>query len=428
MKHYDQIREYVDSLTIIDTHEHLHGREECCAAQAQHWDILNEYLQHYFVRDLISAGMKPSDLDTIRDTKRPILERFLLAEPYWESARYTGYGRALDIAAKDIYGYDRIDRNTIEPLNKAFMVGYGKGQYEKILKEKSKIAISILDWDLNCDQRYFRSVFRLSPFIMPQNIEQLDYAKIFIKRSICCFDDILEACEAAIDDALSKGAIAFKTGMAYERSLAVGRPTYNEAETCFNEFFKVMYLPNWDEKRIFPSKAYQDYMIHFILRQLSKRGVVAQIHTGIQEGNGNYIANSNPMHLSNLFIEYPDIKFDIFHMGYPYQQELSALAKLFPNVFIDMCWGHIISPTAAVNALIEWLDAVPANKISAFGGDYSLVDGVYGHSVMARRNVSMSLATKVEQNVFGVDDAKRIAKMLFWDNPVNLFGLTDISA
>ena len=36
--------------------------------------------------------------------------------------------------------------------------------------------------------------------------------------------------------------------------------------------------------------------------------------------------------------------FDIFHIGYPYQQTLSALAKNFANVYIDMCWAHIISP------------------------------------------------------------------------------------
>lgn len=32
-----------------------------------------------------------------------------------------------------------------------------------------------------------------------------------------------------------------------------------------------------------------------------------------------------------------------------------------------------------VNALLEWFDTVPLNKISAFGGDYLSVDGVYGH-------------------------------------------------
>jgi predicted TIM-barrel fold metal-dependent hydrolase len=135
------------------------------------------------------------------------------------------------------------------------------------------------------------------------------------------------------------------------------------------------------------------------------------------------IAHSDPSLLSNLFLEYPNVRFDVFHMGYPYHQVLSAVAKMFPNVYIDMCWAHIISPQASVDALVEWLDAVPANKISAFGGDYALVDGVYGHQAMARDNVSRSLAIKVEQGVFDVERACEIARWLFVDNPIRIFQL-----
>ena len=61
--------------------------------------------------------------------------------------------------------------------------------------------------------------------------------------------------------------------------------------------------------------------------------------------------------------------------------------------------------------LREFLDAVPANKISAFGGDYCFVDGVAGHLEIARRNVARALAEKVKIDifersyyVFGIDD------------------------
>jgi len=127
--------------------------------------------------------------------------------------------------------------------------------------------------------------------------------------------------------------------------------------------------------------------------------------------------------LSNLFLEYPNVDFDIFHIGYPYQQVLSVLAKTFPNVYIDMCWAHIISPTASINALIEWIDSVSINKISAFGGDYCFIDGVYGHRYLARINVSKSLARKVEDGVFDIEKAKEISMMLFYNNPFKIFKL-----
>jgi len=148
-----------------------------------------------------------------------------------------------------------------------------------------------------------------------------------------------------------------------------------------------------------------------------------QIHTGLQEGNGNILSNSNPELLSNLFLQYPDVTFDIFHISYPYQNELTVLAKNYPNVFIDMCWAHIVSPNASIAGLLEWIDTVPLNKISAFGGDYLFIDGVYGHQYMARVNVAKALSIKVKEGLFNIDKAKEISRMFFYDNPVKIFRL-----
>jgi len=73
--------------------------------------------------------------------------------------------------------------------------------------------------------------------------------------------------------------------------------------------------------------------------------------------------------------------------------------------------------------LVEWLDAVPANKISAFGGDYCFVEGVYGHQYLARRNVATSLAQKVGDGSLDMETALKISDWLFVENPKRLFGL-----
>jgi len=86
-----------------------------------------------------------------------------------------------------------------------------------------------------------------------------------------------------------------------------------------------------------------------------------------------------------------------------------------------MCWAHIISPAACITTLNEWLDSVPVGKIIAFGGDYSLVDGVYAHQLMARENVSKVLAQKVEDGIFALEDAKWMAKRMFYENPKGLY-------
>ena len=195
------------------------------------------------------------------------------------------------------------------------------------------------------------------------------------------------------------------------------------AEEQFNQIFKTRHIPDWHVQHAVTGKEFQDYMFHFILGIANKKNLKIQIHTGIQEGSGNILSNSDPKLLTNLFLEYPDVTFDIFHMSYPFQNELTVLAKNFQNVYIDMCWAHLVSPNASVNALLEWFDTVPLNKISAFGGDYRFVDGVYGHLKLAQADVARALAIKINEGLFDMDEAKNIARMLFYDNPKNIFKL-----
>lgn len=425
-KYYEEILEYVNSLTIIDSHEHLPGREEL---REQDTDILKEYLRHYFDRDLVSAGLKPSEIQIARDPHRPLTERWKMVEPYWNLARNTGYGRSLDLSVKAVYGADRIDGSTIEGLNEEFQKtlacntadGKAPGHYRKVLKDLCKIEYSVLDSDLNCDPEFFRSAYRLDKFIFPFTWWDIEGVEEEAGIPVTCLDEWLEACEILMDRAFEKGAVVLKCALAYERSLLFERVTKNEAEECFNRLFQNKGIADWDYRMLYTTKAFQDYMMHYILRLANRRGVTFQFHTGLQEGNGNQISHSDPSLMSNLFLEYPNVTFDLFHIGYPYQHVMSALGKMFPNVYLDMCWAHIISPAACVNCLDEWLDSVPVNKIIAFGGDYCLVDGVYGHQALARMDVSRTLARKVEEGIFGVEEAKWMAKRMFYENPKAIY-------
>lgn len=148
-----------------------------------------------------------------------------------------------------------------------------------------------------------------------------------------------------------------------------------------------------------------------------------QVHTGLQEGNGNILANSNPLHLVNLFLEYPEQKFDLFHAGYPWQSEMATLGKNFANVFVDMCWLHVISPWVARQTLHEWIETVPSNKIFGFGGDYIFVEGAYAHAQMARADVAQVLTEKVETRYLTEDEAIGLARKILRENAKKFFGL-----
>jgi predicted TIM-barrel fold metal-dependent hydrolase len=170
-------------------------------------------------------------------------------------------------------------------------------------------------------------------------------------------------------------------------------------------------------------KPFQDYVMHRIIRLARKYSLPMQFHTGLQAGDGNYIQNSNPALLVNLFLEYRDVTFIIFHGGYPYGGEFGSLAKNFRNVFIDLCWLYIISPSYSERYLHEWIETVPANKIMAFGGDFENVENIFGHSLMARDVVAKVLIDKVRTGYLTEEEALYIAHRILYQNAIDVFKL-----
>jgi predicted TIM-barrel fold metal-dependent hydrolase len=218
---------------------------------------------------------------------------------------------------------------------------------------------------------------------------------------------------------LADGAVGIKIGMAYRRIIRFEKVARADAERLFNRIATHLGEGlSWEEAR-----PLQDYIIHEIIRAAIERNLPIQIHTGLQEGNENILSNSNPMHLVNLFIEYREAKFDLFHGGYPYTGEALALAKNFPNVYLDLCWLHIISPAAGARMLHEAIETVPANKIFAFGGDFIIPEGAYGHSVIARKVVTDVLTEKVMDGYLTEDEALRLARLILRENPATLYRL-----
>jgi len=135
------------------------------------------------------------------------------------------------------------------------------------------------------------------------------------------------------------------------------------------------------------------------------------------------IDNSNPMHLNELLLRYPDTPFDLFHLGWPYTDEALALVKIHANATLDFCWAHIISPRMAVRVLGDAMDTLPINKILMFGGDYFIPDLVYGHAKLAKRNLARALANAMEEGVMGEPEALDCASKMLYSNAKARFSL-----
>lgn len=421
---YESLLESISQLSIIDTHEHLFGFE---SHRDMEGDFLTEYLVHYFNRDLVSAGATEDMIHRASDPSRPIMERWEILEPYWENVRYTGYGRALDLSVKGIYDIDGIHSSTVEELHTRYKKAlHGGSHYNRVLKDLCSIEVSILDNQEekgNTDPAFFRNAYRIDSLVQPMDYfsmkETADAAGVSIRSP----EDWLAVAEATLNREKARGTAALKCALAYTRSLSFDQVSHADGCADFSWFHLSRTLPDFDERPLLPPKPFQDMMMHHILRWAEENQMPIQIHTGYQESNGGILRNTDPLNLNNLFMIYSDLIFDLFHISYPFYLTAGALGKMFPNVYLDMCWAHILSPKAARTALSEWLEMVPLNKISGFGGDYRVLDAVYGHLVLARRNIAAVLAEKIEEGLFDVDEALWIAEKLLYKNPAALFNL-----
>jgi predicted TIM-barrel fold metal-dependent hydrolase len=271
------------------------------------------------------------------------------------------------------------------------------------------------------DREFFAPVVNFDAFIIPRSRNELEIIGERTGLGIHSLRDLEEALEMYFEKQVAGGMIGVKIGLAYGRTLRFDKVPTSAADEIFSRIFTGSNQGvSWDE-----AKPLQDHLVHRLIGLAIKHDLPIQIHTGIQEGNGNVIANSNPTLLTNLFLEYREAKFDIFHGSYPYCSELSVLAKNFQNVFLDMCWLYVGSPAVSKRMLHEWIETVPSNKIMAFGGDYVIVEGTYAHSRMARKAVAEVLSEKVEEGYFSLEEAVGLSDNLLAQNAWNHFKLEE---
>lgn len=415
---YERLLNYAGNMKIIDTHEHLDPHKNYICNEGEPPDVLRDYISHYITTDLQSAGMSWSDIEKVQDFKLDVTERFKILEPYFNCVKNTSYYRSLEIAAQKVHGINEISIRTIGELNERFRKAASNEDYGKhIMKDICNIEVSINDnWSQDMKGSTTDLFVPTCQFSPNRNLEEN-----------LAFDEYCENYKQYFLKQKNDGMKTIKTAMAYWRPLYIEDVDYSTAKELYDESVKryselKKENPDGEPEFGFPRK-FEDYMLHILLKTADENNFVIQIHTGLQEGMRNNLENSNPMLLKNLFVKYPNLTFDIFHMGYPYERELMVLAKIHANVYIDLCWAHIISPFASRNALYEMLDVLPYTKILGFGGDYIFFDGVVGHITMAKQNICTVLAQKVCNNECGIDLAEKILQSVLHDNAKRVFKL-----
>ncbi len=93
------------------------------------------------------------------------------------------------------------------------------------------------------------------------------------------------------------------------------------------------------------------------------------IGSGMRCGGGLRLEYSNPMHLDDVAIAFPDMQIVMAHPSFPWQDEAISVAMHKPNVWIDLSgW----SPKYFPPQLVRYANTLLKDRV-LFGSDFPLI-------------------------------------------------------
>ena len=420
---YTELLERIQEIEIIDTHEHIFSQEEVRQEQLH---LFRAFENSYARLDFITAGMPPEVWE--RDNPREI---WGVWRGFQDQVCLTRFAKNVIRALQDLYGLEgnRITGDNWPELSEKIVKAYEREDwYEYVLNKRAKIRISFLDnfWSVGrfaFNPAIFVPVLRSNPLILGRKfvsqypkgkfthtlVEELAREWEF---SLEDFESYLMLIDTAMRRYKDHGSPAVKIGTAYERSLFFERVPRDEAARLYAKAPTEL-TPN-EQKKL------QDFMAHYVIQKATDEGLPVQIHTGTLARNANTLANSNPENLNNLFLDYPETRFVLLHLSFPYIRQAFSLSKMFPNVFLDFCWVPMLSSKVAAQALDEFLDLVPYSKLM-WGGDSFRVEEAYAAACVTREVMASVLAGRVKQGDMDMEMAIRVSQAILHGNALDFY-------
>jgi predicted TIM-barrel fold metal-dependent hydrolase len=419
---YPELREYIENIPIIDCHDHS-GEE-----RPAYTDAILALAGGYFHDDIASA-VGESDREVLEDVNLTLEERWPIFERAWKRTKYTGYGLVTRMAVKEFYGEDDLTLPAIKRMQDKLLDFRDDTLTENIL-EKAGIKVRIVDnWpDV---KKIVDGSFKMPPrsrlaistpaYHAVCSYEEVQALSSPTRRKVTSLDEYVQSCREVFEIQKDFGAVCFKDQSAYTRHIGYGSPSRSQAEESFNWM-----VSDPRRKLSYPdgNRPLGDYLFHEFMRMAKEMDLPVQLHTGHMAGTWNDIRKTRAIHLLPVLELHRDVRFDLFHLNWPYEADILFLGKNFPNVAIDFCWAHIIDPVYAQRIIPQILGAVPHSKIHGYGSDHiGNLDRSWAHSQIARDNIAIGLAEMVEMAYIGLDDAKEIAQAWLFDNPNEFFRL-----
>jgi predicted TIM-barrel fold metal-dependent hydrolase len=413
------LSQHIQETTLMDTHEHLRKEAEYTENGP---DVLHDLFGNYVQADLIVAGATQEAVAKLLDSRNPDIEaRWAGISAAWQHCQYTGYGESVRLIAKYAYGMDEINLAAIAAAAERNRQLRQPGERLRILKEEGNLDhVQIDDFVWACLPDQSGLDFFLYDLSWAQFCNgEIQVEDLFKETGVNVIDlKTLRGGMEALFDKYGTCAIAVKAQHAYDRTLLWLERSDSDVERVLQKHLSGNDLSEADRLCL------GDWCLARGVELAIQHNLPFKIHTGYYAGQGKMpVERIKPGHLCGLLQRYPQARFVLMHIAYPYNDELVAIAKHYPNVYVDMCWAWSINPYAAADFVRRLIHAVPINKLFVFGGDTGWPNAAVAYATQARAWLTRALQVEINDGDLRESQAIALATRLMCGNQKDCFDL-----
>jgi hypothetical protein len=400
-REFESLRRELDEFPIVDTHEH-YGPE---------WDSADTTVYKLFSESYVEWLAHDDEL-------RP--DPVSLAK-WLKPTRHNAYTVSLLRGLSELYAVDlcESDPAVLGELEKKVQEAYGDPAWALGVIRRAGIAHTIVDPLPDPaylhDEPTFHLALRSHMLVHGYDRASADHNghtpfryAAGLGHEISTFKDYLAYVDLWVRHYKTKGAVAIKSALAYERDIQVEPVGYEEAAAIFDSGTK-------DREE---QKKFGDFVLDLLAKKAAEYDLVFQVHAGLA-----LQATSQPWRLMWLLDNNPKTVFDIFHAGYPWMGDVLAMASERANVIVDTCWLPIISPTAAVRFYHEYPEVAFRADTLLWGGDNWHAEETYGAALMFKDCLAKAVAEKVEGGYWTRRQGLGYAEGVMWRAAERWFGI-----
>ena len=415
---------HIQSIRLVDTHEHMR-RENDWVENGP--DILQDLFGNYVPADLVTAGASPEAMRDLMDASKDIASRFEGIREAWEATQFTGYGEAVSLIAKHIYGLDELTSDGLASADNPKTLRTPGKRYHILhdLANLDHIQTDDFSWPCTPDTSgpdFFLYDLSWATFCNGQ----VDPSAIHAETGVAVSD--LASLKRGMEAIFAKHAacaIAVKSQHAYNRTLNWSERSDAEASAALNSVLTQPASEIDEATRL----CLGDWCWARGVELTIEHNLPFKIHTGYYAGNDRMPVRRIPAgNMCALFARYLDAKFVLMHIAYPYNDELVALAKHYRNIWVDFCWAWSIDPYSSRDFLRRCIHAVPSNKLFAFGGDTGWPTSAMAYAIQARNEIRRALEAEIAEGYLTEKQAMAFATRIMNTNQYACFDINGTRA